>query len=60
MDILTKQNENPVRHSHCVSTEKHLPKEIEGKGVSSELESMTYFYGRCKLITGIFKTGIKT
>lgn len=45
---------------HCVSTQKRLLKEIEGKGVSSKLESMTYFYGRCKLTTDAFKRGIKT
>ncbi|TKC44369.1 hypothetical protein EI555_005152, partial [Monodon monoceros] len=41
VDILTKQNENAIKCPCYVSTQKYLLREIDRKGVLSEL---TYFY----------------
>lgn len=60
MDILTKQNENLIKCSHCVSTQKYPPKEDRRQGWIVRTGSMTYFCGRHKLRSDIFIIGIQT
>lgn len=58
--ILTKQNESPTKCPWYVSTQIHLLRELEGTGVLSELKSMTYFHGGCKLLRDTFITDVKS